>query len=162
MIRSTLAACIVMIACVSRDDLGTAVGTKDSGLALDSLRCVQIERAKPCPLFEVSMYELIAQPREWHGKRVRVIGFSHFHDEENLLFASKEDWRRNISANAVGLSSPTVGRDSLNHRDVLVEATFDAHSGASLQQVTRFESWESMARPQPADVPEIHLKKPLR
>jgi len=129
-------------------------------LSADSLRCVQTDATRQCALYGVSMYELIARPLEWHGKRVRVIGFAHFHDEENELFASAEDWRRNISANAVRVSPPDSGRDALNHQDLLVEATFDARAGGSLTRVTRFESWSSVARPRPEDIPVIDLTKP--
>ncbi len=128
--------------------------------SLDSLRCVQADAAHRCALYGVSMYELLAQPREWHGKRVRVIGYAHFHDEENQLYTSAEDWRRQISVNAIRVPPPAAGGDSLNHRDLLVEATFDARSGGSLQHVTRVESWAPLYRQRQQDIPEINLRKP--
>jgi hypothetical protein len=61
-------------------------------------------------------------------------------------------------AAAVPITPPLAGSDSLNHRDLLVEATFDARPGRGLQHVTRMESWEWMARSRLEDIPEIDLK----
>ncbi|MEQ1690457.1 MAG: hypothetical protein ABMA00_04180 [Gemmatimonas sp.] len=155
-----LGAAIVGVSCQARDSTEVPAITGERPLSLDSLRCVQTDTMNRCALYGVSIYELVTQPREWHGRRVRVIGYAHFHDEENELFASAEDWRRNISANAVRIPPPAAGRDSLNHRDLLVEATFDARTGGGLQQVTRIESWEWMARPRWEDIPKIDLKPP--
>lgn len=131
-------------------------------LSLDRLRCVDRDRTKPCVLFGVSIYELITRPREWHGKRVRVIGYAAFHEEGSYLYASAADWRRNISANAIVMVTATAGLDSLNSRDIVVEGTFDAREGGSLQQITRFESWASMRHLRTEEIPEIDLSRPVR
>ena len=155
-----LGAAIVGVSCHARDSADGSVISGESVLSLDSLRCVQTDAAHRCALYGVSIYELLTQPREWHGRRVQAIGYAHFHDEENLLYASAEDWRRNISANAVRVPPPAADRDSLNHRDIEVEATFDARSGGGLQDVTRMESWQPMARPRWEDIPKIDLRPP--
>jgi hypothetical protein len=155
-----LGATLTSAGCEARDSTNASAVAAEGPLALDSLRCVQTDAMHRCALYGVSMYELITQPREWHGRRVRVIGYAHFHDEENQLFASAEDWRRIITTNAVRITPPTAGRDSLNHRDLLVEATFDARSGGALLQVTKLETW--ISRPRPEEIPEIDLKLPMR
>lgn len=147
------------VSCEARSSTN-ASAAQEGPLALDSLRCVQTDATHQCALCGVSIYELITQPREWHGRRVRVIGHAHFHDEENQLFASAEDWRRIITTNAVRITPPATGRDSLNHRDLLVEATFDARSGGALLHVTKLETW--ISRPRPEEISEIDLKLPKR
>src|SRR6187401_590074 len=93
-------ASLIGTSCQARENADSSAAAEVSKLSADSLRCVQTDAKRQCVLYGVSIYELIARPLEWHGKRVRVIGFANFHDEENALFASAEDWRRNISANA--------------------------------------------------------------
>ncbi len=154
-----LGAALISVSCEARERTNGPTVAAEGSLTLDSLRCVQTDAMHQCALYGVSIYELITQPREWHGRRVRVIGYAHFHDEENQLFASAEDWRRNIAANAVQIAPPASGRDSLTQKDLLVEATFDARSGGGLQQVTRMESWGWMARPRLEDIPIINLRR---
>ena len=150
-----LSAAIIAMSCQARDSTDGSASAANPQLSLDSLRCAQTDATNRCVLYGVSIYELITQPLQWHGKRVRVIGYAHFHDEENQLFASAEDWRRIVDANSVRIPPLNAGRDSLNHRDLLIEATFDARSGGALQQVTRMESW--MARQRIEDIPNVDL-----
>jgi hypothetical protein len=158
-----LAVPVLCIGCAASDlpDNRTLV-SHDSVPSLDAIRCIDRDETQPCALFGVSIYELITRPREWHGKRVRVIGYANLHDEGSHLYASAADWRRNIAANGISLEVPAARLDSLNGRDVMVEATFIAHSGGLLRQITHFESWESKRNLRLEEIPEIDLSKPVR
>src|SRR5262245_48410663 len=82
---------LLAVACSSRDHPNPN-GLRDStSLSIDSLRCGQSDDHGLCNLYDVSLYELITRPAEFHGKRVRVIGFAHFEFESNGLFPHRED-----------------------------------------------------------------------
>ena len=117
-------------------------------LSPDSLRCAQTDTAGRCALYQVSVIDLIARPAEFHGKRVRIIGYARFEFEGNALYLSREDWRRGIDRNGLWLEPPAGRPDSLNDRFLLVEATFVATDGGhlglwsgSLKGVDRLEAW---------------------
>jgi hypothetical protein len=94
---------------------------------------------------------LVANPTEFHGKIVRVIGFCRLEFEGNALYLHREDFERGITRNAVWLS---VGwpvpkeRRQLSDEYVLVEGTFNGeaqgHMGlfsGELRSLTRMERW---------------------
>jgi hypothetical protein len=151
---------LLVASCGVREQAEGPAQAKNAELSLNSLRCVQPEAGRGCALYSVSMLELITQPREWHGKRVRVIGYVHFHDEENQLYTSAEDWYRLIESNSLRIPPSLDVRDSLNHRDVLIEATFDAGAGGSLKEVTRIESWGPFRPRRWEDIPKVDLSNP--
>ena len=71
-------AAIVGVSCQARDSTDGSVIRGEPVLSLDSLRCVQTDAMHRCAWYGVSIYELVTQPREWHGRRVRVIGYAHY------------------------------------------------------------------------------------
>lgn len=110
-----------------------------------------------CALYGVSLYELIANPAPFHGKRVRVIGFGHFEFEGNALYAHREDFERHILRNGLWVNLPARA-DSLNDDYVIVEARFDATShghlgmwSGTLDSVTRLERWKLPPLSQPTE-----------
>jgi len=97
----------------------------------------------------ISLVQLVANPAEWHGKLVRVIGFCHLEFEGDALYFHRDDFEQAISKNAVWLDVPE-GRQALSDQYVLVEGVFDAeshgHLGAFsgvLKDVRRMERWPS-------------------
>ena len=49
----------------------------------------------------VSIIQLIANPAEYHGKKIRITGVAHLAYEENEIYISKDDWYYSISENAL-------------------------------------------------------------
>ena len=127
----------------------TGSGTPQSAdLSLDSIRCGQRRATGGCVSYDVSLYELLANPAPFQGHRVRVIGFAHFEREGNGLYPHREDWERHIARNGLWLDPPARS-DSLSDHYVIVEARFDAkargHLGmwsGTLDSVTRLERFE--------------------
>ena len=120
---------------------------------LDSLRCGGFGRDGRCGLYSVSIYELLANPLRFDGKRVRLIGFAHFEFEGNALYPHRDDWDQRILRNGLWLHPPPHG-DSLSDHYVLVEARFRArpqgHLGlwsGTLDSVTRLVRWEPPHEP---------------
>jgi len=148
-----LCAISVVMACSDRHP---ATNDRPGNLALsaDSLRCGQLDAHNRCSLYNASLYDLITQPAEWHGKRVRVIGFAHFEFEGNSLFAHREDCENSLFMNGVWLNPPREGVDSLTNRYLIVEGRFNAqmrgHMGmwsGSLDSVTRYGVWALPGEP---------------
>ena len=53
------------------------------------------------------MVQLIASPEKFDGKRIAVAGFCNLEFEGNALFLHEEDFRHNLTTNAVRLSLPS-------------------------------------------------------
>lgn len=100
---------------------------------------------------EVSLIQLIANPKEYHGKVVRVIGFVRIAFEGNSLYLHEDDYKHGITRNGLWVEVSGAMRDrkaKLDLRYVIVEGTFDAkmkgHMGlwsGSLQDITRCDVW---------------------
>lgn len=121
-------------------------GARVPDAMLDSLRCGELGRANHCALYQVSLYELLARPDVYHGKRVRVLGFVHFEFEGDALYPHREDYERGLPTNGVRITRPPGIADSLSDRYAIVEGTFDARSpglySGTLNDVTRLQLWE--------------------
>jgi hypothetical protein len=74
----------------------------------------------------VSIVELIATPRAWDGKRVRVQGFCHAEFEETGLYLHREDSDLRNSLNGVWLEIEASQYKKCNEQFVIVEGRFDA------------------------------------
>jgi hypothetical protein len=81
----------------------------------------------------VSILELIATPRVWDGRLVRVQGFCHIEFEETALYLHREDSDFRNSLNAVWLDIHHGKYGEFNERPVIVEGRFtlgtDDHVG---------------------------------
>jgi hypothetical protein len=80
---------------------------------------------------QVSLVSLIANPANFAGKNVQVIGFATFEFEGNALYLSKEAAAIGDMASAIwldieGLADPNP--EKLNQQYVLVAGTFDAEN----------------------------------
>lgn len=104
----------------------------------------------------VSLYQLVATPERFDGKRVRVKGYLHLEFEGNALYPHREDFELALYKNGVWIDLESCGPRSagpLNDTNVLVEATFssqdrghlDLWSGA-LSEVSRCEGWGRRGR----------------
>jgi hypothetical protein len=98
-----------------------------------------------------SIIELIANPEELHGQRVRVIGYVLLEREGTMIYLSEHDAKHGISKNAIWLSIPSGSWQDCykcHAKYALVEGTYsakhlghkDACSGA-IEEIVRFEPW---------------------
>jgi hypothetical protein len=112
-----------------------------------------LAQVEPVVPRDVSLVQLIANPSEYHGKFVRVIGFCRLEFEGDALYLHREDFEQGITKNAVWLD---VGRSiSMSSRDlsdgyVLVEGVFNAEDkghmdlfSGCLREIKRIEHWRS-------------------
>ncbi|MFG6430443.1 hypothetical protein [Roseateles sp. LYH14W] len=103
---------------------------------------------------DVSLISLIATPREFDGKQVRVvIGFARLEFEGNAIYLHREDYLQGITKNGLWLDVEGVRKKSAasaNNRYVIVEGVFSmtdkGHLGlwsGSIQKVTRMDPWSA-------------------
>jgi len=104
----------------------------------------------------VSLIQLIANPDEYHGKLVRVVGVTNIEFEGNQIFTSKEHYKYSILMNALWINLDLdilgVKEDELknyNGKYVLIEGIFNknetGHMGmnsGSIDKISRFDLWE--------------------
>lgn len=103
---------------------------------------------------DVSIIQLIANPSEYHGKKVRVIGVGNLEFEGDGLYLSKDDLKYGTN-NSLWLvlsldATPYEDAMEYNGKYVLVEGTFDmnnkGHFGmwlGAIVDITRYINWES-------------------
>jgi len=122
----------------------------------------------------VSLITLIANPKQFDGHKVRVIGYLNLEFEGNGIFVHKEDYDQGIPKNALWVE---MDRDSAQlpgvklcvKKNVLMEGTFDAnnqgHFGAfsgAIKDITRLELWNVLPKPvenkHQVRFPSIHSK----
>ncbi|MDH3639984.1 MAG: hypothetical protein OES09_16195, partial [Gammaproteobacteria bacterium] len=105
---------------------------------------------------DVSLIRLIANPDNYQGRKVRVIGVAILEFEDNNLWVSKEALKYRVLKNAIwiepnfeklGASSEALSK--YNGKYVLIEGTFNknnsGHMGLSvsaIENVTRYQLWE--------------------
>ena len=101
----------------------------------------------------VSLVQLIANPSEYNGTLVRVIGYCRLEFEGDALYLHREDFEYGITKNAVWLDVESL--ISTHHRDlsggyVIVEGAFDSQDkghmdlfSGCLKKIKRFEHWRS-------------------
>jgi hypothetical protein len=96
----------------------------------------------------VSLVQLIANPREYDGKLVRVIGFVSVEFEGTAVYLHQEDYKHDITQNAIWLEMDVERNKKINQRYVLIEGTFDAnHNGhkglfnGSIKDINRLQAW---------------------
>ena len=102
---------------------------------------------------DVSLISLIATPREFDGKQVRVIGFARLEFEGNAIYLHREDYLQGVTKNGLWLDVEGVRKKSAasaNNRYVIVEGVFSmtdkGHLGlwsGSIQKVTRMDPWSA-------------------
>ena len=82
-----------------------------------------------CQLFGVSIIQLLANPDEYDGKSVRLVGYIHFEFEGAGIYFHKEDLDQGIYRNGFWVSlAPGFSSDQCQDSYVLIEGVFDAKS----------------------------------
>jgi len=104
----------------------------------------------------VSLMQLIVNPEQYHGKRVRVIGISILEFEGDSIWFTKEHYVHRIYKNSlwivpdyVALQTTPQELEEFNGKYVLMEGIFNkndhGHMGlnsGTLEKITRFQLWE--------------------
>jgi hypothetical protein len=114
---------------------------------------------------DVSLIQLIANPKEYHVKPVRVIGFLHLGFESDGLYLHREDYDRHISSNSVWIEAPPElkkGMQKMSDHYVLLEGVFSAtdrgHMGmrsGAIKKVNRAMVWvEDEKKKEPIQQPQ--------
>jgi hypothetical protein len=144
---------LLAIACEEQRSTGAAPPQSDR-FGLDSLRCGRLDASKRCIGYDVSIYELLARPRDFQGRRVRVVGFVHFEFEGDALYPHREDWQQALTRNGLWIQRPNNAVLALSDHYVVVEGRFDATSrghfgmwSGTIDSVTRLDQWGPFARP---------------
>ena len=97
--------------------------------------CGRLDSRGGCDLYQISMIQLIANPNQFHGKKVMIAGFLRLEFEGNGIYIHKEDYRNGIAKN--GLWVETQGRKLTSNiqpcrsgQYALIEGTFNSqHTG---------------------------------
>ena len=106
---------------------------------------------------DVSLVQVIANPQQYDGKKIRFIGFLRLEFEGNAAYLHQEDYDNGISMNAIWIDVPSdmteVQKKDTNLHYVICAGTFRAadhgHMGmfsGSLANVYRLEVWLGSAR----------------
>jgi len=100
---------------------------------------------------DVSLIQLIANPKDYDGKIVRVCGFLRIEFEGNSIYLHQDDSKYGLTRNGLWVD---VSKDmqkekaKLDQKYVLIEGRFEAkmtgHMGlwsGSIQKITRCQVW---------------------
>jgi hypothetical protein len=79
-----------------------------------------------------SIVALLANPGQFEGKPIAVIGFYHESFEHSALYLSREDFRNSITSNGFWVANKVP--EPLNDHYVLLEGIFTAKSRGHLGQ----------------------------
>ena len=133
---------VVAIYIVKKDDISYMFDTNDESINAANQNAL-----------EVSIIQLIANPKDYDGKIVRVIGVGSLEFEGNGVYLSRDDWKY-VSRNGLWIevgnkATPYNVAKNWNGKYVIIEGTFDAkmtgHFGmwsGAIVNITRYELWE--------------------
>jgi hypothetical protein len=101
---------------------------------------------------DISAIQLIANPKTYNGKKVRVIGFVRLEFEGNAVYLHREDYENGLMKNAIRIHPPDditkaqVG--VINNHYAICEGTFHTgwndHKGlftGAIDHITRLQQW---------------------
>lgn len=100
------------------------------------------------------MVQLIAEPEQFHGKRIAVVGFLNIEFEGNALYLHREDFRNRIGDNAIGVNVTPNWLPKTQCRNqgyVRLVGIFNAkntghmggHSAGSIEEIELCRQWSS-------------------
>lgn len=99
----------------------------------------------------LSLVQLIANPQDYDGKLVRVIGFVRLEFEGNAIYLHQDDYKHVITKNGLWLDASgdiVQKREEFDQKYVLLEGVFNAkntgHMGlwsGSIQKISRCKVW---------------------
>jgi len=102
---------------------------------------------------DVSLVQLIANPQNFDGRLIRVIGFLRLEFEGNVLYLHREDYENAILGNGIWVDvTPDIKKQSktLNMNYVLLEGIFSSsdrgHMGmwsGSIKKIGRAQLWNA-------------------
>ena len=108
---------------------------------------------------DVSIIRLIAAPRDYALKVVRVVGYLNIAFEGDAIYLHEEDYRRSLTTNALAiLANPDLRTklEKLTNQYVIIEGVFDpsvhGHMGlfsGSIGGISRADAWK------PGPVPTV-------
>jgi hypothetical protein len=143
----------ISLACVSPSVTGRNVAT-NSARASSSDENQEQKKTDSTQTGLVSLIQVIANPKEFHGKQIQVIGFAHFEFEGNGIYLNREDYQYGLYKNGLWLSMPKTDKTNLdkyremNNSYAIVEGTFNAefkgHMGVfngSIENITKLQRW---------------------
>jgi hypothetical protein len=112
-------------------------------------RCEGVDRSGACTIYGVSIVELIANPRPYDGKRVRVTGWVHLEFEGDGIYLHRDDEVWGLTKNGLWVSfAPGTSGRACRGGYALVEGTFDAGShghlgmwSGSIENIDRCIPW---------------------
>lgn|SRR5208282_6766701 len=120
-------------------------------LLLLSLLCWFAQPLVAAEPLDVSLVQLIASPKNYDGKMVRLIGFVRLEFEGNAIYLHQDDYKHSISKNGLWIDvteDMQKRKAELDQQYVLIEGTFDAkitgHMGmwsGSIRKITRCQVW---------------------
>jgi hypothetical protein len=133
---------------------GVAFANPPSEEQLLEAKCDSRSASGQCTLYEVSIIELIARPKVFHGKRVRIIGYARIEFEGSAIYLSKESYDAHLTKNALWLGRPQGTPLTEKHavwgpQYAIVEGEFDAMRrghmdsfSGSIRNTTRLDPWK--------------------
>ncbi len=126
-----------------------------TGLVVVASLCWFVRPPVSAEPVDVSLIQLIANPKEYDGKFVRAIGFVRLEFEGNAIYLHQEDDKFGIYKNGLWIEVTDDIHKRHNEFDrkyVLLEGTFNAkmkgHMGlfsGSIQKIKRIEDWGGRA-----------------
>jgi hypothetical protein len=121
-------------------------------------------------IIDVSLINLITNPKEYEGYKVRVQGYLNLQYHTYGLYLHKEDYEHAIYENAIGLSAQEYESFKevmkCNNHYVLIEGTFSKMQGGtgihngSIENIGRIEIWENMGIPPKPSKHQIKFPPP--
>ena len=116
-----------------------------------SLLCCFAQPLLAAEPLDVSLVRLIANPKDYDGKIVRVIGFVRLEFEGNAIYLHQDDYKHGIRKNGLWIDATDDMRKrtaDFDQKHVLLEGTFNVkdtgHLGlwsGSIQKIARCQVW---------------------
>ena len=99
----------------------------------------------------ISLVQLIANPRDYDGKVVHVIGFMRLEFDGTAIYLHQDDYKHYITKNGLWIDVPKdllKKKDEFNQKYVIVGGTFSAKEtgrkglwSGSIQKVSKVQVW---------------------
>jgi hypothetical protein len=101
----------------------------------------------------VSIIRLVASPKEYDGKAVRVLGYLNIAFEHNAIYLHREDLEHGLSINGLWIAATRemmLELRKLSGQYVLIEGVFDSQNtghgnlfSGAIVEINRAQAWRS-------------------
>lgn len=122
-------------------------------------------RTAPCTLYQPSFVYLLANPEQFEGRRVRIVGYLNLEFEGTAVYMHREDYQRSLSRNGFWVSfrdNVDVPEDASGSY-VLLEGTFTTkfagHLGLWSGEITDISLVRVWAAAQEPRVPSLDVQQ---